>query len=188
MFSKILVKLIDQSLVPAILLVCLRISSLVFFSYLFNFPFLITMEGFVFNSEEQFALLNSYSVLTIILVFFVVLMFIVLKSFILHDSHINPTLTYKILKMDLDNLVQNSYDLYSKGVVWLMYAYLITFVAIIMTVTGYLFSWIAILSGILTLLASVFLLLDIENEYVLHSHFKNKDDSEFENYTLKMEL
>jgi len=64
----------------------------------------------------------------------------------------------------MTTLIQNSFELYSQGVIWLVYLYLITIVAVILGIFGVIYSWVTIVSGSFCAIATLLLILDIENE------------------------
>lgn len=164
MFSKILIKLIDQAIVPALLLLSVRVISIVAISNYFDMPFNITSNGFVFTSVADYIYVNSYSTFSMVLVLTTGLLYILLKSFFFHDTHISPALTAKLFSLRLSVLIQNSFDLYSQGTVWISYGYLLTFVAGFMAMFGLLYAWVFYAALVLTILSTVLFILDIENE------------------------
>lgn len=120
--------------------------------------------GFVYDSTEAFVFINSYSVLTIICVIAVGLLYVLLKSYLFHDSHIHPTLTAKLFSMRLSSVIQASFDVYSQGVIWLSYSYLVMMAAGVMTYFDLIYSWVFYTSFTLTILSSYLLIIDVEKE------------------------
>jgi hypothetical protein len=173
MFSKILIKLIDQAIVPAVLILTIRIASVVLISYWLGIPFSVAENGFLFNSTGQFLKINSYSVLAIIVALGLGLSYILAKSLIFHSSHITPQTTAKVFAMKLSFFIQNSYDLYSQGAIWLSYLFLLVFIAGFMTLFGLLFSWVFYIGLGISILATVFFIIDIEREIDIE---KSSDD------------
>jgi hypothetical protein len=186
MFSKILIKLIDQAIVPAVLILTVRIVSVVLISYQLGIPFGITNSGFLFSSSEQFLQINSYSILAMIISITLGLTYILAKSLIFHSSHITPQTTAKVFSMKMNFFIQNSYHLYSQGVIWLSYSYLLIFVAGIMALFGLLFSWVFYVGLAITILATISLIVDIEKEINIEKADKGFDysDDDEETYVL----
>ncbi len=164
MISRTLVRLIDQAIAPAILLLSTRLASVILLSYLSEIKFTVTTSGFVFENIEDYLYINSYSTLAMIVVLAVGLLYILLKAFIFHDTHITPRLTAKLFHYRLTTLIQNSFELYSQGVIWLVYLYLITIVAIILSGFSLIYSWIFYVAVIISALSTVVLIFDVENE------------------------
>lgn len=172
MFSRILVKLIDQAIVPAILLLSARVVSVVFISKYLGVDFTINASGFAFTSLDEYIKINSYSTLVIVATLAIGLALVLLKSFVFHDSHITPALTAKLFALKVPSIIQNSYELYSKGIIWLSYTFLVTIVAGIMASFGIVYSYVFYLSLLIAILATVLFIFDVENELNLR---KTKD-------------
>lgn len=164
MFSKILVKLIDQAIVPAILLIAARVGSVFVVAKYFGLDFELTGGGLVFNKPQDFVVINSYSTLVMIIALSVGLLFILIKAYIFHDSHISPQLTAQVFSLKLSTFIQDSFDLYSQGSIWLSYLYLLMFVSGVMALFGMIQAWVFLVSLVMTVLTTVFLIFDIENE------------------------
>jgi hypothetical protein len=179
MFSKILVKLIDQSIVPAILLLATRVVSIVMVSKYFDIDFSFNASGFSFTNQENYITVNSYSTFFMIVVLSVGLLYVLLKSYIFHESHITPPTTAKLFTLNIPILIQTSFDIYSQGAIWLSYSYLLTIVAGIMSFFGLLFAWVFYVALVLCVITSIFLIFDIENEIKIA---KGKE-SEFDEQT-----
>lgn len=167
MFSRILLKLIDQSITPAILLLSTRIISVVLVSRYFDINFTISGFGFEFNSTGDYILVNSYSIFFMILVLTVGLLYILLKTYIFHDSHITPGLTAKLFTLKLSSFIQSSFELYSQGSIWLSYSYLIMLVSGLMAFYGLLYTWVFYVSFVMSVLSTILLIVDVENELTL---------------------
>ncbi|MCA9308403.1 MAG: hypothetical protein R3B92_02165 [Patescibacteria group bacterium] len=171
MFSKILIKLVDQAIVPAIVLLASRVLSLVFISSYYRVPYTFDARGVSFASGTDFVLVNSYSVLFMIVVIAVGILFMLLKAYFLHDTHIAPHVTAKMYSLRLSAFIQSSFDLYSQGAIWLSYLYLMVFVSGILAFFGFIYAWIFIVAIVLGVISSVFLVIDVERE--LFSEYKN---------------
>jgi len=164
MVSRTLVRLIDQAIVPAILLLCTRLASVILISYFIGAKFVFTTNGFLFEDSSNYVLVNSYSTLAMSVVLSLGLTYILLKALLFHDTHISPKLTTKLFRHKMVTLIQSSFELYSQGVIWLIYLYLISIVALILSIFGVIYSWVAIVSLVLCGLATLLLIMDIENE------------------------
>ncbi len=164
MFSKILIKLIDQAIIPAMLVLSARIISVILISKYLNTEFSLDASGFAFKNINDYVVVNSYSLLAIIGVLSVGLFYNLLKSYIFHEDVINPGLTAKLFSLKVSSLIQNSIEIYTKGAIWISYAYLITIVTGLMSMYGHLYLWVFHTSIVLTLIATVLLVLDIEHK------------------------
>jgi len=164
MFSKILVKLVDEAIVPALYLVTARIVSLVLISHAFGITVSVGRSGLVYASSADYVLANSYSLLFMVVSVGVGLLHIVIKSVVFHDTHIVPPLAAKLHSLKMHHLIQSSYHLYTQGLVWLAYLYFLAIGAGIMSLFGLVYMWLSFATlGIAVLFTYVFI-LDVERE------------------------
>lgn len=183
MFSKILVKLIDQSIVPAILLLSVRIVSVVLVSNNLGIQYSVGASGFEFTSQSDYVLINSYSTLFMVGALALGLFYIIIKSLVFHDTHISPRLTAKLFSLRLPAFIQNSFELFSQGVVWLSYIFLITLVSGMMSLFDLMYSWVFYVSLIVCVVATSIIVLDVEREVRLSSEgTSNLADSALSDY------
>ena len=167
MFSRILIKLIDKAILPAILLLTARVVSLVALSHYFSINYKITTSGIEFMSLADYTQINSYSLLTMVIAIMLGISWILIKSFVFHESHIHPKTTAKLFTLQVPSFIQSSFDLYSQASVWLSYSYLLLIISAVMTFYGIVYSWVLSVSLILTLISTVLFVIDIENEMKL---------------------
>lgn len=173
MFSKILVKLIDQSIIPALLLLTVRIVSVVLISNNLGIEYDIAASGFEFSSHQDYVLVNSYSTLSMVIVLAIGLFYVVLKSLVFHDSHISPRLTAKLFSLKLPAFIQNSFELFSQGVVWLSYLFLLMLVSGMMSIFDLMYPWVFYVSLALSVVATTIMILDVEREVRVNSEDKD---------------
>lgn len=169
MFSKVLVKLVDEAIVPALLLVAVRIISLVFISKSFDINLSLDSGGIVYSSHQDYLIVNSYSVLYMIVAVCLGLLRVVIKSVVFHETHISPVTAAKLYAYKFQHLIQDSFNLYTQGVVWLAYLYFLTLGAILMSMFGLLFGWVAWAALGLSVLFTYIFILDIEREVLASS-------------------
>ncbi|MDO8260533.1 MAG: hypothetical protein Q7T50_03505, partial [Candidatus Magasanikbacteria bacterium] len=108
MFSKILIKLIDQSIVPAVLLIATRVISIILITNYFGIKFDLGVGGFAYNTTKDYVLVNSFSTFTMIATLAVGLSYILLKSLIFHETHISPQLSANLMSLKLSSFIQSS--------------------------------------------------------------------------------
>ncbi|MBF0253459.1 MAG: hypothetical protein HQL29_06565 [Candidatus Omnitrophica bacterium] len=164
MFSKLLIKLIDQAIIPALVLFSTRIISMIALSMYFEIPFTLTDKGFVFDGAQQYILINSYSLLIMTLVLAISLAFFLIKAHIFHDTHITPKLTATLFSVRMQSLIQNSLDLYTKGAIWISYAYLMTMLTGALAIYSYIYPSIFYLTLGISVVATILFIWDIEYE------------------------
>ncbi len=164
MFSKVLTKLIDRAIVPAFLLLGARLISIVLVSRYLKLDFELSKTGLVFGSVEDYVKVNSYSALVMVAVLILGLLFVLIKSIVFHESHIKPSVTSKLFSLNISSLIQNSFDLYTQGAIWLSYAYLLLIVSGIMTLSSLMYKWVFFITLGSTILATVLFVFDVEEE------------------------
>jgi hypothetical protein len=180
MFSKILVKLIDQAILPAVLLLTTRIISVILISQRFGINFTLDVTGFAFANSDDYIVVNSYSTFAMITVLTVGLFYILIKSYLFHESHVKPHVTAKLFSLRLSSFIQSTFDLYSQGAIWLSYSYLVMIVSGVMTVFGLMYSWVFYVSFALCIMSTILLILDVENEIATSkSGYEYDTDEEF---------
>lgn len=178
MFSRILVKLIDQAIVPAVMLLAVKIISTVLVSKYMGFDFGFGPAGFTYSKPDDYLLVNTYSTFAMVVVLSVGLFYILLKSLIFHETHISPKLTAKLFTLKLSTFMQSTYDLYSQGAVWISYSYLLLMVSAIMALFGLIQTWVFYASLVLTVVTTVLFVMDVENEMSISAHKKGASDDE----------
>lgn len=178
MFSRILIKLVDEAIIPAVVLLAVKVLSIFFFSKKFSVPIQIDVTGFVYPSSQDFILINSYSTLAMICVITVGLLYVILKSNIFHETHIHPSLTAKLFSLKLSSFIQTSFDIYSQGTIWLSYSYLLLLSSGVMAFFDLIYSWIFYVACVLSLISTYVLVLDVEREFKIHKKTPHKEPAE----------
>ena len=177
MISKILIKLIDKAIVPAILLLTVRLVSVVLISRQLGIPFTVSNSGFVFSSPEDYVKVNSYSMIAMVLALSIGLITTISKALFFHDSHITPKGIAKVFSLKITSLVQSSLEIYSKGAVWLSYLYLLLLATGIMSLFNLIFAWVLYVALAACVLASIALIMEIEKEININK--LNKSDLDY---------
>lgn len=166
MFSRILTKLIDEAVLPALALVAAKILGTILVIKYFNIPVESTSTFFkvYISSKESFLLVNSYSTLFMYLVVAAGALLFFVRSRWFHDTHITPSFAVKIFSFRLGNFIKTSMDVYSEGTIWLSYSYLMTFVLGAELFFGMVYSWVFMLSFALSIILTLIFVSDVEKE------------------------
>jgi hypothetical protein len=106
------------------------------------------------------------------------LSYTLVKSFFFHSSHITPKLTTKVFSLKMSSFIQNSFELYSQGAIWVSYLYLLLLVGGIMALFGLVYPWIFYICLGTSVLSSVLFIIDVEKEI----RISNMEDNEFDYY------
>jgi len=178
MFSRILIKLVDEAIFPAILLLATRLVSMFLVSKYLGINFEMKGNGILFVNLEDYVKVNSYSTLFMVSAVVIGLVFIILKSFVFHDSHISPGFSAKLYTLKVPSLIQTSFDIYSQGTIWLSYLYLLLMTSVVMSLFGILYSWVLFIALIATVVATAFFIMDVEHEIKIDKNKETEYDSD----------
>lgn len=184
MISKILTKLIDKAIVPAILLLTTRVVSVILISRYLGFDFTVGLSGIVFTNSIEYVFVNSYSTMVMITVLVFGLAYVLVKSYAFHETHIKPATTAKLFDLKLSSLIQPSFDLYSQATIWISYAYLLLIISGIMAYKKLIYPWVFYTALLLTTVTTIFFVFDIEQEIKL----KKEEDYDFDQDTEFVEM
>ncbi len=168
--SKSLVKLVDNSLLPAAIMVIGKFAGIIFAIQLFNIP--ISIKEYTNNIFSYGTALNFEDVSTItsysdLIMFSLVALFFsatIIRAVYLHNTHIKPTLVVRLANRNLLSLVQNSYEIYHSTSIWLLFTWIANAVILVNAATGKTYGWIAIAASITSVLLTVILLQDVYRE------------------------
>lgn len=178
MISKVLIRLIDQAILPAVVLLSARVFSIILFSKYFNLQYNLSSKGFEYASFADYVKVNSYSTFAMFFVMFLAFFYILLKSFHFHDTHITPSLTAKVFSVRMQNFIQNSFEIYSQALIWMLYLYLLLIVSGIMVAFGLLYTEVFLCGLVLSITSTVFLILDIEEEIKIDKEIRSNFKAE----------
>ena len=104
---------------PQLYCVVTRVISVVGISTYLEVSYTIDRAGFLFDSQQEYRMVNSYSLVLMLTVISAGLAYVLIKSFFLHDTHIEPSLTARLFSLRLSSFIQTSFDIYSQGAIWL---------------------------------------------------------------------
>jgi len=146
-YSKTLVRLIDEAILPAVLLVVAKIFGTVLVCRYFNLSWDFSSSGIVFFSSQDYLLANSYS--SLIMFGFVVLglVWVLIRSHVFVENHI-------------------PFVAYSKAFVWLSYAWLVTLILGLQALYGLSYWGVAGVAFLVSVIATGLLAVDIERDVV----------------------
>ena len=178
MFSRILVKLVDEAIFPAIMLLATRLISMFLISQYLGASYEIRSTGILFTSMDDYVRVNSYSILFMTIALALGLSVIVLKSFVFHDSHIKPGFSAKLHALRVPSLIHNSFEIYSTGTIWLSYLYLLLVVSAVMSVFGILYGWVLFVIFLITILSTVSMIIDVEHEIKIQKNTEVEYDTD----------
>lgn len=168
--SNSLVKVIDSALFPASLAILSKLFGVLLILNILSVPWSIGIESGVFFSlsstlpKEYLIESVSYSDLIMFIVMALGFSFYLLKAVFLHNTHVKPSLVIKLAGKNMLGLIQNSYQIYNKAFVWLIFLVLVNILILINTITGLTHFWIFSICTITTIVLSCVLIQDVYKE------------------------
>ncbi len=174
MYSKTLIKLIDSAIFPAVFIIAAKVIGIAILSKYFDASYQIEGMKLVFQDAQSFMVVNSYSSLIMFCAVVAGLVWVAFKAHVLHDTHVKPALSAKMLEMNMVHMIQKTDIIYSEVFVWLSYAWLVTLImgGYALYGLGY-WSVFYIALGV-TVFVTAILSIDIERE--IHANSKEKID------------
>lgn len=171
MFSQILLKLIDEAILPAVFLIAGKVISLFLIVMLLGLRWEISLTSLLpalsFGGSEDLLIANSYSNLVMFFLMALGLIWILTRAHVFHDTHISPPLTLKLLQWNFTSLLTSSFNIFHQAVVWLSYLWLTVILLAIHTLAGINFAWITLLAFTLAIGLTWFFVADVERELTI---------------------
>lgn len=169
MISATLVKLIDEAIIPGLVLVLGKFLGVILVAKVISAEFrLISGEfffpSFSFTNFAAYETVNSFSNLVMFLAVGLGCAFVLVRAHFFHASHITPKMHIRLLKLGLQGLIAETYQLYHQAAVWLIFLWLATILILVQSFFGLTSAPIAIIGFLITINFSWFLLADIEQE------------------------
>lgn len=168
-----LIKLIEYSLVPAVLMILGKLFGVYITAALFSVDVVIkTGTGNFFDFSPvvgvaDLQLVASYS--DLIMFIFVAIGFSInlVMAVYTHDTHINTKTINLLAKFNLLSLISSSFQLYHSGIIWFLFTWLSIIVILINILIGNTQIWVLIISGFFATGLSVVLFKDLIKEVEL---------------------
>lgn len=170
MASKLLLRLIDEAILPAVLVVFAKLVSLAALIRIFNYPWELkttaVFPSLQMGTHQQLLVVNSYSNLVTLVVIAAGLVWILAKAYHFHDTHVAPTMTLKLLSWNLTGLLSTSHEIYHQAVIWLSYLWLIFLLMVVHTVVGLQFVWLTAAVFAAVIFLTWLFVHDVEREMI----------------------
>lgn len=166
--SRSLLKLIDEAIVPALLVFTAKLVGMVAVNVWLNLSW---DDGsgswlplFSYRSPEAFLLANGWSNALVLAVILIGLLTVLIRAHVFHTSHISPRMAVSLVHRQLTSLAVNSWDVYHQAVVWLGYLWLALLLFSLQAAYGVSFWWLDISGGFVALVLSWLMIIDVERE------------------------
>lgn len=168
--SKSLIKIVDNSLLPASILILSKFLGIVF---------IVKISGISWSAKEYsdnlFSVGNSlplnevktvvtYSDLIMFIVMAIFLSFNIFRAVYLHNTHVDPKLVNKLAKTNLLGLIQDSYHIYHQAVSWLIFGIIANAVILTNVFSGTTEIAVGLAATVFTLLITAILIQDVYKE------------------------
>jgi hypothetical protein len=170
---KTLLKLIEYSILPAILLFVGKLLGLYIIASLFGVPIDWQAEdkSLLFFStsvaKENLMLVSTYSDLFMFTQMSLGMSFILIQAIYLHDSHISNLTISQLAKLNLLSLIRSSFELYHSGVIWLGFLWLGCILVAINYFQGISQLWVLLISLLFSISFSIIFFRDLFSEIEL---------------------
>ena len=166
MFSKTLIKLIDQAIFPAVLIISAKIIGVVFFIKYFDASFSSSGTQLIFSNLNDFIAVNSYSSLFMFIAVLSGLVWVVVKAHVFHDTHIKPSLSARMFELSMDDLIHTNEVIFSQAFIWLSYAWMTTIMFGIHAYFELSYWWVFFVALGVSIIATAALAIDVEREII----------------------
>lgn len=162
--SAFVLKLLDEAILPAVLVFCAKVGGLILLARAFNVSFTLESNRLVFGNLTGLVLANNLSNLFLLLVLLLGTGWVLLRLHFFHDSHLSPHLLPKILEHDLEFTISTSFNLFHQAFVWLSLGALVVFSLTFQTLVGLTSPIIVAIGLVQGIFLAVLVLVDFERE------------------------
>jgi hypothetical protein len=168
--SQSLIKLVDNALLPAALMVLGKFLGIVLAIQFFGISWSVKdyansiFEVGALVRQEDIATVTSYSDLLMYALLAIFFSWNIFRAIYFHNTHVKPTLVVKLANHNLLSLVKDSYQIYHSAAVWLLFTWISNVLIIINAFMGKTYTWIAVAATLFSILLTALLLQDVQRE------------------------
>lgn len=175
--SKTLIKLIDEAILPSLLLVLAKISGLYLSAVMLDLQFeILKSDGtslspisITFQSESDLMIANSLSNTAMCLIATSGFIYVLYKISGFQDRRITPTKLIQLADRGLLSLIESSYNVYLKAFVWIVFLWISVILATVSVFAQEAHVWSAVLALIIGVTCTLILVKNIEIDYTKSS-------------------
>lgn len=161
MISKTLLKLIDEAILPAVILVAAKIFGVAALTSRWGLDFTLNLK----NLEGPNAhLVNTYSNLFSYGAVALGLGLILARAYLFHSSHISPQITLRLSSLNFTTIISTTYELFHQAAVWLSYLWLLSFLFLLQSYWKLIPTNIALGVSVVTLVFTCLFVWDVDRE------------------------
>lgn len=170
--SKILIKLVDEAIIPSLLLVLARIGGLFLSTVIFNLEFSLSKVEerlfpykLIFESIDDANLANNVSNIFMMIAAAAGFAYAVYKLNAYHEKRISPTRLLDLADKGMLAYIETSFGAYSKALVWLIFMWISAILATYSSSGQMTHVGIAAAGLILSALSTLILVKNLELDY-----------------------
>jgi hypothetical protein len=181
MLSTTLVRLIDESIIPALLLIFTKIGGVLLTARIFDLPFEISPRGrvvplpsIVFLDRADYLKANAYSNLVMFAVVSLGFLAVLIRAHHLHSTHIHPHFAARLERLGLSGLIGETADIYHQALVWLLFSWFVVVLMGLNSLSGFAYLPLTVAAFLIALNLTWFLIFDVEREIVSEGELKEE--------------
>lgn len=135
-------KLLDEAILPAVMIIAGKVIGLFLANSLNSLPYSLQSGGsilpwtVVYNSPAEAATANTISNLFMYLVVLAGFSVVLFRAHYLHSSHIPPKLSGRLVRLKLENFIADTFEIYHQALVWLSFLWITTVIVFIYALGG----------------------------------------------------
>lgn len=163
--------LTKEAFLPSFLLIVTKLLGMILLPYLLNYEYQIEWRmdifpiNFIFASEEEATIVNSYTNLAMYAVIFIGFFWVLIRSYHFHDTHIKPTTTAKLAELKMLHLITTSFEVYHSAFVWFCFMWLAVIMSTVYYLLGLSFIWVFMATFLCSVMMTYLLIDDLEKEF-----------------------
>ncbi len=142
MLTRTVTKLLDESIVPAVVIILGKVVGLVLANVVNSLNYSLQFGGSIlpmtvtYSTQAEANSANTFSNLVMYLVVLAGFSFVLFRAHYLHASHIPPRLTGKLMRLKLENFIADTFEIYHQALVWLSFLWITTLITFIYAISG----------------------------------------------------
>lgn len=168
--SKSLLKLLDNSIFPACVMILGKLVGVLIALWAFGIPYSLrdyfsavySLRFVVPSADIQ--TISSYSDLVMYIVVAACFSIVLVRAIFLHSTHVTPSLITKLANNDLLKLVQSSYEIYHSATIWLIFLIISNVLVLVNVFQSSSYAWIGVVCTFATIVLTAILLSDVYRE------------------------
>ena len=176
--SKTLIKILDEAVFPAALLIAAKILGIVVLNVGFKLDWSVTsVANSFFSTRIEYSgsdavMVASYSNLLMYIAVFAGVAIILSKMFYLNPNHATPQLVLKLARADMLHWIRSAFELYHQAFVWFLFLVITTIFIFLNYLNGDTYDWIAWVVLVITIFTLWILIKVVDRD--LHHDVQNK--------------